>query len=76
MHGNVFEWCQDWTGDHPSGSVTDPTGPASGSRRVLRGGSFGNRTSYVRSADRNLTQPGTRLDYAGFRPARTYNLSR
>ena len=40
MHGNVWEWCQDWVGDYPSGSVTDPTGPSSGSYRVLRGGGW------------------------------------
>ncbi|MEO2016467.1 MAG: formylglycine-generating enzyme family protein, partial [Fuerstiella sp.] len=45
MHGNVWEWCQDWQGDYPSGSVTDPTGAASGSDRVIRGGSFGHPTS-------------------------------
>ena len=38
MNGNVFEWCQDWHGDYPSGSVTDPTGAAVGSLRVRRGG--------------------------------------
>jgi sulfatase modifying factor 1 len=40
MHGNVWEWCQDWHGDYPSGSATDPKGPSSGSYRVLRGGSW------------------------------------
>jgi formylglycine-generating enzyme required for sulfatase activity len=42
MHGNVWEWCQDRYGDYPSGSVTDPTGAASGSVRVSRGGSWFN----------------------------------
>jgi len=34
MHGNVWEWCQDWHAAYPTGSVTDPTGPSSGSFRV------------------------------------------
>ena len=75
MHGNVREWCQDWYGDYPSGAVTDPTGAASGSRRVLRGGSFLYPTSLVRSATRSLSQPANRTNYVGFRPARTYHLS-
>ena len=38
MSGNVCEWCQDWNGDYPSSAQTNPTGPASGFRRVIRGG--------------------------------------
>jgi len=76
MHGNVREWCQDWHGDYQSGSVTDPTGPASGDSRALRGGCFRNHSSDVRSANRNSIQPDIRDSTFGFRPARTYNLSR
>ena len=40
MHGKVWEWCQDWYGAYPSGSVTDPSGATSGSDRVVHGGSW------------------------------------
>ena len=61
MHDNVWERCQDWYGPHGKETVLiDPTGPASGERRVLRGGSFTNRPEIVRSADRNFYQPADR----------------
>jgi formylglycine-generating enzyme required for sulfatase activity len=73
MHGNVWEWCQDRHGRYPSGSVTDPTGSASGDRRVLRGGSFNSPASYIHSAFRGFRQPGNRRLSDGFRPARTHH---
>jgi formylglycine-generating enzyme required for sulfatase activity len=70
MHGNVWEWCEDWYGDYPSGSLTDPTGPSSGARRVFRGGSWGSGARSCRSAFRSRSTPGLRSGRLGFRLAR------
>jgi len=69
IHGNVWEWCWDWYGSY-GGTVTDPTGPGSGSDRVLRGGSWGCYARYCRSAFRYGSTPGARTDDLGFRLAR------
>ena len=66
MHGNVWEWCQDWYEDYPSGPVTDPMGPDSGSDRVLRGGSWSLSAQYCRSAYRGGSSPDIRDDGLGF----------
>ena len=72
MHGNVYEWCHDYYEEdyYKLSPEKDPTGPASGSFRVLRGGSWGNYAS-PRSARRNWNLAGNR-NYvsAGFRVVR------
>ena len=67
MIGNVWEWCEDWYGDYPSGSVTDPTGPNSGSNRVCRGGGWCDESKYCRSAYRGKVSAGLRNPDLGFR---------
>ncbi|MFA5180786.1 MAG: formylglycine-generating enzyme family protein [Syntrophales bacterium] len=71
MHGNVWEWVQDWKGNYPAGSVTDPQGPASGLVRVFRGGSWIDDARSCRSAVRGVSDPGNRYDLMGFRLLRT-----
>ena len=69
MHGNVWEWCSDRYGDYNSNAVTNPQGPASGSNRVLRGGSWNSLARSCRSAYRHSYSPDFRDYYYGFRLA-------
>jgi formylglycine-generating enzyme required for sulfatase activity len=68
--GNVWEWVHDWYAAYP-GDASDPWGPAAGSLRVIRGGSWVNVAQYARAADRNYDDPSSRGDSLGFRPVRS-----
>jgi formylglycine-generating enzyme required for sulfatase activity len=67
MHGNVWEWVQDWYGPYTADPVTDPSGPTTGANRVIRGGSWSYPAWCARSADRGGVHPGLRGDGLGFR---------
>jgi uncharacterized protein (TIGR02996 family) len=69
MHGNVWEWCQDWYAPSGQEEVQDPAGPATGTARVLRGGCWGYRSWDCRAAYRNWDAPAYRDDIVGFRVA-------
>ena len=71
MHGNVWEWVEDWYGSYPIEAQEDPAGPEAGYYRSLRGGSFFNSPSNLRSAYRIRFQPSFRFDYVGFRCVRS-----
>ncbi len=69
MHGNVWEWVEDWydPGYYAQGVTTDPLGPASGTHRVLRGGSWMDYADNTRSAARDGLAPSARNRSTGFR---------
>jgi formylglycine-generating enzyme required for sulfatase activity len=71
MHGNVWNWCQDWFDpDHYSQSPRDdPQGPAAGTdgRRVVRGGSYNDGPRHCRSAWRAASRPESHGPSVGFR---------
>jgi formylglycine-generating enzyme required for sulfatase activity len=72
MSGNVWEWVNDWYSSsyYASSPSSNPTGPATGTDRVLRGGFWSYITDYVRSSFRTYTTPDDAYDSIGFRVAR------
>jgi formylglycine-generating enzyme len=72
ISGNVWEWCSDWYGvrSYPEAPQTDPTGPASGEHKILRGGGFHCVLTELRSAERHHKPADNDSFYSGFRCAR------
>ena len=69
MSGNIFEWCYDWYGAYNRDASKDPTGPSEGTRRVIRGGSWGYDETYCTVTKRVFYSPDLRSYSIGFRLA-------
>ena len=71
MTGNVYEWVADWYGPYSRVDQANPTGPASGTEHIIRGGSWGDDSAHVRTAVRShIIDPDFRENFIGFRCAR------
>lgn len=69
MSGNVHEWCYDWYGRYSSNAQTNPTGPSTGTERVIRGGRWYNDSFYCRVSSRFAYSPNSSESFLGFRLA-------
>jgi len=67
MLGNVYEWCEDWKGPYPDGSVTDPGGPSTGTFRTIRGGSWSVHENRTKAHFRDFFPPEQHRADIGFR---------
>lgn len=71
MLGSVMEWVSDWYGDYAEGQVVNPTGPATGFVKIVRGGAWATHGVRVSASFRQHADPETQGAYVGFRPVRT-----
>jgi len=69
--GNVWEWVNDRRANYAAGAQVDPSGPATGSNRIVRGGGWGNLSDGCRASVRDSADPDVTSDNLGFRAART-----
>ena len=67
MHGNVFEWCNDWYAPYGNTQLADPVGPSRGTSKVLRGGGLGSPYYDIRAVNRGQGEPDGEYDDTGFR---------
>ena len=69
MSGNVAEWCYDWYMQYPSEAQTNPTGPATGTYKMYRGGSWDDKAAWCRPPYRAMQSTTFRREYLGLRLA-------
>lgn len=74
IHGNVFEWVQDWYDPYPEGAVQNPKGPATGTSRIIRGGTYGLSGFAARSSNRGMADPDVRSIGVGVRLVRSQGM--